>query len=270
MFTAAYGEQEGLTEEQWVTTAHFYFRSPDAHTNSWAFHLLRPDTYEVVGFVSLDSDSGVVNGMSYRDGEELPALSSEPIPTPAPQPDGKPWMWGMDFAPKEFWDQLERTMAAWGVTFDNIEEKALEWRKTYADGRLSRQNDLWPIECEVMYHTLCCLEPDDLTSYVPFPKADGITREQAVEIAWPAFREQCDQVVRSDEKKIVTPEWQQEMIPFAMLWHSSEPGYHGITGTCWVVQFMHWEGDAYETRAWVYVTEDGEILLAELELYGNG
>lgn len=270
MFTAAYGEQEGLTEEQWVITAHFYFRSPDSHTNSWAFQLLRPDTYEVVGFVSLDSDTGVVNGMSCRDGQELPALSGEPIPTPAPQNDGKPWMWGMDFAPKEFWNQLETTMADWGVTFDNIEEKTAEWRKTYADGKLSRQTDLWPIECEVMYHTLCCMDPDDLTSYVPFPKQSGITREQAIEKALPVFRELCDQVVRPDEKKIVTPEWQQEMIPFAMLWHTDGPSYAGITGTSWVVQFMHWEGDAYETRAWVYLSEDGEVLYSELELYGNG
>ena len=269
-FTQAYGEQAGLTADQWLTAAHFYFHSPDSHTNSWSFEFVQPDTNETVGFVSLNSVNGEINGMTCGDAEDPFILSGEIIATPTPQPDGKPWMWGLDFAPPAFWHQLEETMAEWGVTFDNIEEKATEWRKTYADGELSRQNDLWPIECEVMYHTLCGMDPDCLTNYIPFPKADGITREQAVEIAWPAFREQCDQAPGPEAKAIVTPEWQAEMIPFAMLYHDDEPDYHGFTGTRWVVQFMHWEGDAYETRGWVYIDEDGNVMMAELELFGNG
>lgn len=271
-FTAAYGEREALEEDEWLSAVSFYFRSPDVHTNSWLFRFLRPDTCEMVGFVSLNAADGEVNGMGDGADADFPMVEDDrPISTPAPQADGKPWMWGMDFETPEFWAQLEKTMAEWGVTFGNIEEKTEEWSRTYTDaaGIRNRQFDPWPQDCVVMRNILCGLDAEDPSCHAVFPREGGVTQEQALEIARQALRAACDRAENA-EKAIVTEAWQAELIPFAVLWRQPEPDWHGVSGDIWVVQFMHWENSAYETRAWVYVSQDGEVLDAELDLYGNG
>ena len=43
-------------------------------------------------------------------------------------------------------------------------------------------------------------------------------------------------------------------------------------GVTWAVQFFNYDAQYgyWATRAWVFVTEDGEVIYAELDLYGNG
>ena len=268
-FDEAFGEALGRPADEWLLAARFYFRSPDNAHNSWAFDVVDPDAFDLVGFVSLDAKTGEINGLDLSEMDMLPIVADVPRATPVPRPDGTPWMWEGDFAPAEFWRQLKQTMDANGVTFDNIEDKVQEWTEAY--GGEEAYNLFWPQELKVMQSILCEItDPDDpMFQYAAFPKPGGISQQQAIDLAWDAFLPLCRNA-EGEAARIVTEDWIGELKPSATLWHSAGPSYRLPSGEYWIVQFMHWEGDAYETRGYVALTQDGDVLFAELELIGNG
>ena len=52
-------------------------------------------------------------------------------PTPTPRPDGKPWFWGMDFAPQEFWDQLDKLFFTHVMTMDDYPAREKDWLEAF-------------------------------------------------------------------------------------------------------------------------------------------
>ncbi len=140
---------------------------------TWQVNLYRPDGVRI-GSVWLESRLGEVFQLECFDGipggfRVRDVSFSGPAATPAPLPDGKPWMWGMDFAPEEFWDRLEEAMDAFGVTADNYEQKEREWLFRYGDIMFA------PYECQVISSILSSCNADQFMEekpyYCAFPQA---------------------------------------------------------------------------------------------------
>ncbi len=234
---------------------------------SWQVIFYREDGSQA-GDVYLTADTGEVYELNSSDaaGTRHYAVSSdEPVATPAPQENGRPWFWGKDFASASFWERLDALMRQYGVTAENIEAKATEWNQKYED------EPFWPHDCKLMYQVLALLSPDDLEIpeqpylYVPFPDPAKKSQAEIEEIAWKALHEAGDEQVGTD--------WLNQLRIGSVL---MTPGVYINTefhaGTTWVVQFYNYDVlyDYWATRAWVFITEDGEVIHAELDLYSNG
>ena len=234
---------------------------------SWQVIFYREDGSQA-GDVYLTADTGEVYELNSSDaaGTRHYAVSSdEPLVTPAPQEDGRPWFWSKDFAPASYWEQLDALMRQYGVTPENIQAKADAWCQEYED------EAFWPHECKLMYQILALLSPDDLEYpdqpylYITFPDPAKKSQAEIEEIAWKALHEAGDEQVGTD--------WLNQLRIGSVL---MTPGVYINTefhaGTTWVVQFYNYDVlyDYWATRAWVFITEDGEVIHAELDLYGNG
>ena len=101
--------------------------------------------------------------------------------------------------------------------------------------------------------------------YHSFPKEGKLTREQAIEIALQAVHEVGDERVGAA--------WIDDLKCNAVfdvnawvdaLYQSNEP--------LWIVTFFGWDAEYryWAQRAYAYLTEDGEVVLADLDLYSNG
>lgn len=245
----------------------FWFDYTFAGHNAWQVNLYRPDGV-CVGAVWMESKLGEVFQLECFEGETglhtREVSFAEPNVTPAPLANGRPWMWGMDFAPKEFWDRMDQIVDEWGVTVDNFDQKYTEWRALYGD-----EPALWPYECLLMEQFFVSYNAENWTEerviYHTLPQEGKITREQAVEIAFRAIHEAGDERVGAA--------WIDSLKPCATLgvnvwvdaaYQSDEP--------LWVVTLLTWDAEYHywAQRAYAYVTEDGEVVLADLDLYSNG
>ena len=244
----------------------FWFNYTFQGHNTWQVSLYRADGVKA-GAVWMESKLGEVFQLECFDG--APGLRTRdvsfaaPVATPAPLPSGKPWMWGMDFAPEAFWAELEKAMDAWGVTAENFEQKQREWLFRYGD------SIYLPYECQVIS---CILDPanadlflEENTYYLAFPREGKITREQAVEIAAKALHAAGDPEVGAA--------WIDSLKINAVLCvNGTVDGLYQREEPTWGIFFFAWDDTFgyYNQRASVYLTEDGEVILAQLDLSGNG
>ena len=234
--------------------------------NTWQVNLYRTDGVKV-GAVWLESRLGEVYQLECFDG--VPGLHArdvsfaEIIATPAPRADGKPWMWGMDFAPQEFWDKLEKAMEARGVTAANFEQKEQEWLLRYKDELF------FPYDCKVLSSILASHNAEQFLEekpyYLTFPREGKISREQAIEIAVKAIHEKGDEEVGADYINDL-------QISAVLSVNGTMDGLYLNEEPTWAVYFFAWDvsHNIYNQRASVYLTEDGEVILAQLDLASNG
>ena len=245
----------------------YWANNDDKGRCSWQVIFYREDGSQA-GDVHLTADTGEVYELNSSDaaGTRHYAVSSdEPVATPAPQENGRPWFWGNDFAPASFWEQLETVMQKCGVTPENIQAKADEWSQMY------ESEAFWPHDCKLMYQMLFLLQPDDLEypdqpyQYITFPDPNKKSQAEIEEIAWKALHEAGDEQVGAD--------WLNQLRVGSAL-TAPEVYIDGLPhkGVTWAVQFFNYDAQYgyWATRAWVFVTEDGEVIYAELDLYGNG
>ncbi len=246
----------------------FWFNYTFEGHSTWQVNLYRPDGVRV-GAVWMESKLGEVfqlesfdsraQGLRTRD-----VSFAQPAVTPAPLESGRPWMWGMDFAPKAFWDRMDQIVDKWGVTAENFNQKYTEWRALYGD-----EPALWPYECLLMEQFFVSYNTENWKEerviYFTLPQEGKISREEAVQIAFRAIHEAGDERVGAA--------WIDSLKPCATLgvniwvdaaYQSDEP--------LWVVSFLSWDAEYqyWAQRAYAYVTEDGEVILADLDLYSNG
>ena len=245
----------------------YWANQKDEGPSAWQVIFYREDGTQA-GEVYLTADTGEVYELASSDaaGVRHYAVSSdEPMTTPAPQENGRPWFWGKDFAPASYWEQLDAVMQKYGVTPENIQAKADEWSQTY------ESDAFWPHDCKLMYQILALLSPDDLENpeqpylYITFPDPAKKSQAEIEEIAWKALHEAGDEQVGADwlnqlriDSALITPEVYIDGMPHK--------------GTTWFVQFYNYDAQYgyWATRAFVYITEDGEVIHAELDLYSNG
>ena len=239
----------------------------DGH-NAWEVNLYRPDGVRA-GAVWIESRLGEAfqlecfdsraTGLRTRD----VSFAESPV-TPPPLENGRPWMWGMDFAPQEHWKKLGQIVDEWGVTVQNFQEKYAEWCALYGSDSV-----LWPYECQVMEEFFSSWNAENFTEervyYHTFPREGKLTREQAIEIALQAIHEVGDERVGAawiDDLKINAVLDVNAWVD--ALYQSDEP--------LWIVVFLGWDAEYgyWAQRAYVYMTEDGEVVLADLDLYSNG
>ena len=233
--------------------------------NVWEVNLYRLDGVKA-GTVWIESRSGQAYELESPDVPGIRSVENDlfqPIATPAPLENGKPWMWGNEKLPPSFWDKLEQVMNEWHVTAENIGEKESEWYFQYTD------EIFMPYDCQVMLSVLSSYNQDawqeDKPMFLIFPQEGKLSREEVTKIAWKALHEAADGEVGAawiDDLKcnadLSTYPW------VAAQYQSDEP--------LWCVAFFTWDDtyDYWNSKAYVYLTEDGEVILAELELGGNG
>ena len=246
----------------------FWFDYMAEGHNAWQVHLYRPDGVRV-GAVWIESRLGETFQLECFDsrakGLRTRDVSFAEVPlTPPPLENGRPWMWGMDFAPQEHWEKLGQIVDEWGVTVENFDQKYAEWCVLYGGDSV-----LWPYECQVMAAFFADYNAENWTEervyYHTFPKEGKITREQAIQIALKAIHEVGDERVGAA--------WIDDLKYNAVFdvnawvdaqYQSDEP--------LWIVTFLGWDAEYryWAQRAYVYMTEDGEVILADLDLYSNG
>lgn len=192
--------------------------------------------------------------------EEKPAdYSGYPVPTP--QPDGKPWIWGNGFAPEAYWERIAEAMEANGVTFDNLQGKIAEWTEQY--GELEDEGD-WPQDLFVIGYVLTAIRPDYLNQepvdYPVFADPAKKSKEEIETIALQAFHEAAD------------AEWVDAQKIIAVLWNNGIYEYYGIEReepTWWAYIMENCDG-TWESKGIVMIDEDGNVILTEMMLEGNG
>ncbi len=192
--------------------------------------------------------------------EEKPAdYSGYTVPTP--QPDGKPWIWGNGFAPEAYWDRIAEAMEANGVTFENLQGKIEEWTEQY--GELEDEGD-WPQDLFVIGYVLTAIRPDYLNQepvdYPVFADPAKKSKEEIETIALQAFHEAAD------------AEWVDAQKIIAVLWNNGIYEYYGIEReepTWWAYIMENCDG-TWESKGIVMTDEDGNVILAEMMLEGNG
>lgn len=262
-FEKQYGEALGETSidlDQAICGVSYWFNQPYDGKNCWKLTLKNPTGGEI-GSVLINARTGEAEKFfSAWQGGFVLVHPATPAPSPTPRADGKPWMWGDEIFPAEYWARLEKAMEKHGVTFDNIDEKAAEWKALYpTDIPGTDDYFAWPQELKAIYYTLRRWEEGDHNTYMILPEENGITEEQAAEIAWKAFREVCQGQVEE--------EWVNGLEMSLCLW-SNDSQNHGKSK--WVIQF-HEKIDEFNTRGWVSLDGvTGEVLLAELDLFSNG
>ena len=268
-FKEEYAEAVPDLEVSTLTGAFsFWFNYQYEGHNAWEVNLYRPDGVRL-GAVWMESRLGEVFQLECFDsrakGLRTWDVSFSQVPvTPPPLENGRPWMWGMDFASQEHWEHLERIVDEWGVTVENFDRKYAEWCALYGSDSV-----LWPYECQVMVQFFSPWSAENFTEervyYHTFPKEGKITREQAMAIALQAIHEVGDERVGAawiDDLKcnavLDVNAWVDA------LYQSDEP--------LWIVTFFGWDAEYryWAQRAYVYMTEDGEVILADLDLYSNG
>ena len=174
---------------------------------------------------------------------------------PALRPDGKPWFWGMDYAPEEVWDRAEALMQERGIPADGFEDLAEEWDRAYGN------IDFWPQEYQALYDLYLKSEESQRDSdgdRLLFPDPDRRSQEEIGEIARCAFHEIADAEMgkeRVDGLRIGSTLYSDSRDPV------SEGKKYGQP--VWWVWFYEW---AEEDRSWsdlqgcVILDLDGKVL----------
>ena len=184
-------------------------------------------------------------------------------PTPTPLPDGKPWFWGMDFAPQEFWDQLEKLFYTHVMTMDDYPAREKDWLEAFGE------SEFWPQEYQIVrylyYATEEQLKQPGL-QYPVFPNPDKKSQKEICEIALNAFHEIADAEMGK--------EWVERLKTGGTLLNDEinpdtgeQYGEH-----VWWINFNIWE-DGFNTwnpKGYAILDEDGNVLVVKLELHGNG
>ena len=135
-----------------------------------------------------------------------------PVPTPTPLPNGRPWFWEMEFASKEFWDQLDKLFFTHVMTMDDYPAREKDWLEAFGesthvmtmDDYPAREKDwleafgeseFWPQEYQIVrylyYATEEQLKQPGL-QYPVFPNPDKKSQKEICEIALNAFHEIAD------------------------------------------------------------------------------
>ena len=196
---------------------------------------------------------------------DLSSLYLPPADAPAPRADGKPWIYGMEFAPAEYWEQLDETMSQLGVNALNLEAKEREWRDQYGN------YEFWPQKQKVCAFVLATT-PDEIIAqgetftYPVFPDPEKKSEEEIIRIAMAALHTDADETMGA--------EW-ADALSVSMCLNSD--GFltdrnEYARMPCWKVEFKEFEEEyqAWNTKYYMIVNEDGDILFSELSLNGNG
>ena len=195
--------------------------------------------------------------------EETNSETYIPAPTPTPLPDGKPWFWGMDFAPQEFWDQLEKLFYTHVMTMDDYPAMEKDWLEAFGE------SEFWPQEYQIVrylyYATEEQLKQPDL-QYPVFPDRDRKSQKEICEIALNAFHEIADVGMGK--------EWvDSTKVGSALLNDGINPDTGKKYGKhVWWINFNVWEEEfsSWIPKGYAILDEDGNVLIVRLELSGNG
>lgn len=195
--------------------------------------------------------------------EETNGETYIPVPTPTPLPDGKPWFWGMDFAPQEFWDQLDKLFFTHVMTMDDYPAMEKDWLEAFGE------SEFWPQEYQIVrylyYATEEQLKQPDL-QYPVFPDRDRKSQKEICEIALNAFHEIADVEMGK--------EWVgSTKVGSALLNDGINPDTGKKYGKhVWWINFNVWEEEfsSWIPKGYAILDEDGNVLIVRLELSGNG
>ncbi|MBR3431620.1 MAG: hypothetical protein IKG87_16130 [Clostridia bacterium] len=195
--------------------------------------------------------------------EETNGETYIPAPTPTPLPDGKPWFWGMDFAPQKFWDQLDKLFFTHVMTMDDYPAMEKDWLEAFGE------SEFWPQEYQIVrylyYATEEQLKQPDL-QYPVFPDRDRKSQKEICEIALNAFHEIADVEMGK--------EWvDSTKVGSALLNDGINPDTGKKYGKhVWWINFNVWEEEfsSWIPKGYAILDEDGNVLIVRLELSGNG
>jgi len=189
------------------------------------------------------------------------ALDGSLIPTPTPQPDGRLWFMKAEIADEEFWAKFEAAMKEYGVTQDNLADKEREWLQEYGD------IDTWPQPCFVIAYIMNQVEETDFQDGYPVFSSEGKpSKEIMVEKAREAFHMVADNEMGAD--------WVNSLRINGELWNDGmkyDTGEH-FGMPVWFLNFEAYEeeNDTWNSKGYVQLDEDGNVLNVSLELNGNG
>lgn len=214
---------------------------------------------------SQEERPSILSGNTENITNDLYSLYLPPSDAPAPRADGKPWIYGMDFAPAEYWEQLDETMRQLGVNALNLEEKEREWRDQYGN------YEFWPQKLKMCAFMLATTPEDVIAqgetfTYPIFPDPEKKPEEEIVGIATAALHADADESMGA--------EWADSLSVSIILNSDSflmdRIEYAGMP--CWQVEFEAFEEEyqAWNTKYYIIVSEDGDVLFSELSLNGNG
>ena len=199
------------------------------------------------------------------DGADYAAIFYPPDDAPEPREDGKPWVWGMDYAPAEYWEQLDRTMQELGIHAGNLIEKQLEWADEYGD------RIFWTQEMTVCADTLCTTpqmveESNGQFTYPVFPAPGKKTEAEIQAIA--------EEHMRAELVPEMGEDWVSQLRYGSCLWNRSylPDEQKDLDEHCWVCQFFRfetWNAD-WNAKYYLLINEDGEVLFSEFWENGNG
>ena len=189
------------------------------------------------------------------------ALDGSLIPTPTPQPDGRLWFMKAEIADEAFWAKFEAAMKEYGVTQDNLADKEREWLQEYGD------INTWPQPCFVIAYIMNQVEETDFQDGYPVFSSEGKpSKEIMVEKAREAFHTVADSEMGAD--------WVNSLRINGELWND---GMKYGTGEhfgmpVWFLNFEAYEeeNDTWNSKGYVQLDEDGNVLNVSLELNGNG
>ena len=75
---------------------------------------------------SQEERPSILSGNTENMTNDLYSLYLPPADAPAPREDGTPWIYGMDFAHAEYWEQLDEAMSQLEVNALNLETGIVE------------------------------------------------------------------------------------------------------------------------------------------------
>ena len=214
---------------------------------------------------SQEEHPSILSGNTENITNDLSSLYLPPADAPAPRADGKPWIYGMEFAPAEYWEQLDETMSQLGVNALNLEAKEREWRDQYGN------YEFWPQKQKVCAFILATT-PDEIIAqgetftYPVFPDPEKKSEEEIIRIAMAALHADADETMGAEWADALSVSMCLNSDGFLM----DRNEYARMP--CWNVEFEEFEEEyqAWNTKYYIIVSEDGEILFSELSLNGNG
>lgn len=202
--------------------------------------------------------------------EERPANSDnaieteyDAVPTPTPLPNGKPWFWGMDFAPQEFWDELDKLFFTHVMTMDDYPAREKDWLEAFGEP------EFWPQEYQIV-RCLYYASEEELKQpglqYPVFPNWDRKSQKEIGEIAIGAFREIAEGEMGKD--------WVDSVKIGSILFSDMQDPDTGKNYgfPVWWVNFNVWDTELqiWNPKGYAVIDEDGKVLIVRLELSGNG
>ncbi len=214
---------------------------------------------------SQEERPSILPGNTQNMTNDLYSLCLPPWDAPTPREDGKPWIYGMDFAPAEYWEQLDETMSQLGVNALNLETKEREWRDRYGN------YEFWPQKMKICAFILATT-PEVVNAqgatftYPMFPDPQKKPEEEIIGIAVRALHAEADETMGAEWADSLSVSITLNSDSFLM----DRNKYAGMP--CWQVEFKAFEEEyqAWNTKYYVIVSEDGDILFSELSLNGNG